>query len=158
MRMPRISVNRGLARGAPRVQHAGVRTVEAGRSRLMSASLQPPADPFAAFVPSNDQPFDERWLCHLLRRAAFGVTPERMKKWSGKASADVIDWLLDYDPSEDPFDALVNELEGFVNFTRESSVASYWLYRMLNTPHPLQERIAMFWHGRFATGAGKVGN
>jgi uncharacterized protein (DUF1800 family) len=53
---------------------------------------------------------------------------------------------------------MVDGLEGFVNLTEPRSVASYWFYRMLNTPHPLQERVALFWHGRWATGAGKVEN
>jgi uncharacterized protein (DUF1800 family) len=124
----------------------------------MPASVEPPADPFKPYVPSAQQPFDERWLCHLLRRSAFGATAERLKLLEGKSPEAVIDWLMSYDPQQDPFDALVNELEGFVNFNRADSVASYWFYRMLNSPHPLQERIALFWHNRFATSAGKVGN
>src|SRR5438034_7446138 len=99
----------------------------------MPATFQPPADQFATYVPSKEQPFDERWLCHLLRRAAFGATADRLKQFDGKSPSEVIDWLTTYDPAEDPFDALVNELEGFVNFTRVESVASYWFYRMINS-------------------------
>ena len=32
----------------------------------------------------------------------------------------------------------------------------HWLYRMINSKHPLQEKIALFWHGVFATGYGKI--
>jgi len=28
----------------------------------------------------------------------------------------------------------------------------WWLTRMLETPHPLQEKMTLFWHGHFATG------
>ena len=54
---------------------------------------------------------------------------------------------------------MVEGLEGFVNLTncRTRSRAT-GIYRMLNSPHPMQERIALFWHGRFATGSGKVDN
>jgi uncharacterized protein (DUF1800 family) len=31
-----------------------------------------------------------------------------------------------------------------------------WLFRMLHSPRPLQERMTLFWHGFFATGYTKV--
>jgi uncharacterized protein (DUF1800 family) len=34
----------------------------------------------------------------------------------------------------------------------------YWLYRMLNTQAPLHEKVALFWHGHFATSKRKVNN
>src|SRR6266536_1046579 len=30
--------------------------------------------------------------------------------------------------------------------------APRWIYRMINTKRPLQEKMALFWHGVFATG------
>ncbi|MEO6437224.1 MAG: DUF1800 domain-containing protein [Tepidisphaeraceae bacterium] len=122
------------------------------------SQTNPPTDPFSPLVPSADAPLDTRLVCHVLRRCAFGATPERLARFKDKSPADVIDWLLEYDPAGDPFESLVDGLEGFVNLTQPNAVASYWFYRMLNTPSPMQERIALFWHGRFATGAGKVGN
>ena len=35
-------------------------------------------------------------------------------------------------------------------------VAAWWADRMVATDHPLQEKMALFWHGHFATGADKV--
>jgi uncharacterized protein (DUF1800 family) len=110
------------------------------------------------YEPSASEPWDTRRLCHLLRRAAFGPTPGRIEKFKSRDVYEVVDWLLEYDPETDPFEGAVDELEGFVNFTRSDAVASYWYYRMLNSPQPLQERLALFWHGRWATGAGKVDN
>src|SRR5439155_18716336 len=124
----------------------------------MPDQAQPPANPFGTFAATADQPFDTRKLCHLLRRTAFGVTPKRLTDLRDKTPAEVIGGLVDFDPQDDPFENAVENLEGFVNLTEPRSVASYWLYRMLNSPHPMQERIALFWHGRFATGAGKVEN
>jgi uncharacterized protein (DUF1800 family) len=124
----------------------------------MPAIFPPPAEQFAAFEPSTQQPFNERWLCHLLRRAAFGVTNDRLNQFKGKSPREVIDWLTSYDPMKDRFDDLAMELEGFANLDRPDTVASYWFYRMLNSPQPLQERIALFWHNRFATSAAKVGS
>ncbi len=36
------------------------------------------------------------------------------------------------------------------------SAQSYWLYRMINTKRPLEEKVALFWHGLFATAYGKL--
>src|SRR5215207_7618855 len=114
--------------------------------------------PFEEFKPSQSEPFDLKRLCHLLRRTSFGVTPARIMAAKGKPPSEVVDSLLNYDPANDPFDSMIAGLEGFVNLTDQRSVASYWFYRMLNSPHPMQERIALFWHGRWATGSGKVDN
>jgi uncharacterized protein (DUF1800 family) len=121
----------------------------------MTATSTQPADGLQPYLPS-DRPLDSRWLNHLLRRAAFGTTPARTTQLQGKNLTEVLDWLFNYDTSQDPFAPLVDQLEGFVNFNQTSSVASYWYYRMLNSPHPLQERIALFWHNHFATSGGKV--
>jgi uncharacterized protein (DUF1800 family) len=121
-------------------------------------AMKTPDQPFEKFEQTGAEPLNERRLCHLLRRTSFGVSPKKLAAMKGKSADEIIDSLLDFDPMVDPFESMVNELEGFVNFTLANSVASYWFYRMLNTPHPMQERIALFWHGRWATGAGKVEN
>ncbi|MDP6454209.1 MAG: DUF1800 domain-containing protein, partial [SAR202 cluster bacterium] len=36
------------------------------------------------------------------------------------------------------------------------SAQAYWIYRMVNTARPLEEKIALFWHGLFATGYTKL--
>jgi uncharacterized protein (DUF1800 family) len=35
-------------------------------------------------------------------------------------------------------------------------LAAWWLLRMVQSPAPLQEKMTLFWHGHFATGADKV--
>ena len=124
----------------------------------MQSNSSPPDRPFEPFAPSTSDPFDTRRICHLLRRTSFAATPQRVEAAAKKSPAQVIDGLLNFDAENDPFDSLVSGLEGFVNFTQPASVASYWLYRMVNSPQPLQERIALFWHGRWATGSAKVDN
>src|SRR5207249_8488254 len=37
-------------------------------------------------------------------------------------------------------------------------LAAWWLYRMLRTPHPLREKLTLFWHNHFATSLAKVQN
>ena len=35
---------------------------------------------------------------------------------------------------------------------------AWWLHRMLYSPHPLQEKLTLFWHNHFATSNAKVQN
>ena len=37
-----------------------------------------------------------------------------------------------------------------------TGLQAIWLYRMIFTPHPLRERMTLFWHGHFATSIAKV--
>src|SRR5262249_16365339 len=37
-------------------------------------------------------------------------------------------------------------------------LAAWWLYRMLYSPHPLNEKLTLFWHNHFATSNAKVLN
>ena len=35
---------------------------------------------------------------------------------------------------------------------------TYWTYRMVNTPRPLEEKMCLFWHGTFCVGYSKCQN
>ena len=37
-----------------------------------------------------------------------------------------------------------------------TGLQAIWLYRMIFTPHPLRERMTLFWHNHFATSIAKV--
>ncbi len=115
-----------------------------------------PTNPFQAYVPSREDPFGARRLGHVLRRCAFGADPQWLDRFNGKTPRDVIDWLLDYKTDTDePF---TGRLIPGLNFPFKSGrdVQNWWTYRMLESPRPFQERIALFWHGHFATAISKV--
>src|SRR6185503_1129747 len=60
-------------------------------------------------------------------------------------------------PAEDPYEAMLSGLSGVLSPTSTPEGAQeWWLFRMLDTAQPLQERIALFWHNHFATSTGKV--
>ena len=42
--------------------------------------------------------------------------------------------------------------------TTASQARAWWLYRMLYSPHPLREKLTLFWHNHFATSNAKVNN
>ena len=37
-----------------------------------------------------------------------------------------------------------------------NALRAWWLRRMIETPHPLLEKMTLFWHGHFATNGGAV--
>ena len=117
----------------------------------------PPTDSAKPFEPSAGDPFDHRKLCHLLRRAALGVNQQRLRQFAGKSPAQVVEALTSYDPAEDPYEKMVSGLGGVLSPTNTpESAQEWWLWRMLDTAQPLQERVALFWHNHFATSTGKV--
>src|SRR5688572_19362188 len=61
----------------------------------------PPADLLKTFEPSPGDPFDHRRLCHLLRRAALGVSAVRVKQFTGKTPGQIVEALTSYDPVDD---------------------------------------------------------
>jgi uncharacterized protein (DUF1800 family) len=125
---------------------------------MAGVTSSPPSDPFSPFVPSASEPFDHRRLCHLLRRAALGVSTQRLQSRSGQTPSQVIDSLTAYDPADDrPYAELLAGLGGALSpIYNAEDAQKWWLMRMLDTPRPFQERIALFWHNHFATSTGKV--
>eukprot|EP00913_Durusdinium_trenchii_P008770 g8236.t1 len=118
----------------------------------------------------------ENWAAHLYRRAAFGAaarslesdTPawQRLQQAIKLGKARSIDQLLAGGPGQKDFDSLTDDIGASIartsnaanQFTRAQSekLQGWWLYRMLNTPHPLKERCTLFWHNHFATSVAKI--
>ncbi len=57
-----------------------------------------------------------------------------------------------------PMQAIVNKFFYWLRASRLETdrVAHWWGERMLKSPRPLQEKMALFWHGHFATNEDKV--
>ncbi|MFK7913563.1 MAG: DUF1800 family protein [Pseudomonadales bacterium] len=57
-----------------------------------------------------------------------------------------------------PIQPVVNQFFYWLRASRLETdrVAYWWANRMLTTTHPLQEKMALFWHGHFATNEDKV--
>jgi uncharacterized protein (DUF1800 family) len=53
---------------------------------------------------------------------------------------------------------MLEQMEGLFNLKEVEAAGRWWIHRMMYTPHPLQEKMALFWHNRFATSAAKVGD
>lgn len=80
---------------------------------------------------------------HLLRTAAFGATPEQVNEAvRAGLSATVADLL-----TKKTVPDVVLALEE----TYEDDVRKRWLVHLIESPNPLHENLALFWHDRFAT-------
>ncbi len=96
-------------------------------------------------------------MAHLMRRAGFGATRDELESYVNKGYEATVEELLNpTDPQSMPQD-IINRYHVDIHESRYGpSAAGNWLYRMITTNAPLQEKIALFWHGIFATGYTKT--
>src|SRR5438067_2414965 len=107
------------------------------------------------YKPSADNPWDLKKAGHLHRRAAFGATWDELHA-TAKAGPDAaIDRLLaGITPSaEDAATAAIMDRNARQNI---GQARGWLLARMLDGPHPLREKLTLFWHNHFATSVTKV--
>jgi uncharacterized protein (DUF1800 family) len=93
-------------------------------------------------------------LAHLLRRAGFGATRDELEAYATRGYANVVEDLLHPERFPEVEEDVVCRYYS-LGTTMEDSPAVWqgrWFYRMINTKRPLQEKMALFWHGVFATG------
>jgi len=96
-------------------------------------------------------------MAHLLRRAGFGATRQELERYLAKGYEAVVDDLLNpSDPQNMPDDVIRRYHPEQSELRDLSSSGAYWMYRMITTQCPLEEKIALFWHGLLATGYTKL--
>lgn len=124
-----------------------------------SASNIDPAWAWAPYEPDAKRPWSRALAAHLYRRAAFGATWAERDEAVKLGPAASVDRLCNPAPSPG-----AEQFQGTITMLAERAAAggnaqqlpAWWLYRMLNTPDPLLEKLTLFWHGHFATSAAKV--
>jgi len=96
-------------------------------------------------------------MAHLMRRVGFGVTQRELDELEKMEYDQVVDSVLDPGLSNHLSDELVLRYHTEVHEQRAGPwSAKQWLYRMVTTETPIVEKIALFWHGIFATGYAKT--
>ena len=100
---------------------------------------------------------DTALMAHLLRRAGFGATREELTAHVSRGYEATVEELLHPELAPELEEDVVRRYQMDQNSLMliESSQA-YWLYRIINTHRPLEEKMALFWHGLFATAYGKL--
>jgi uncharacterized protein (DUF1800 family) len=106
----------------------------------------------------------DRRIEHLLRRAGFGARPDEIEYYGEMSVPQAVDALLDYENIKDDIDNFLGR-PGYVNVTNrgqflpQSNIVDArqrWLFRMVHSDRPLQEKMTLFWHNHFATAYTKV--
>ena len=118
-----------------------------------------PAWAWARYAPDGDRPWSRRLAAHLYRRAGFAANHAELNEAAQAGPAATLDRLCDPKPSPAAADfdqtvAALGERPAAAGYPRQ--VVAWWLYRMLGTSEPLQEKLPLFWHGHFATAAATV--
>jgi len=99
-------------------------------------------------------------MAHLMRRAGFGATRAELESLADQGYEEIVEQLLD-PGSEPPLDEyLLYRFHPVTEMPTQhySGGQPNWLYHMVNTQRPLQEKMVLFWHNVFATSNDKVDN
>ncbi|ETX07147.1 DUF1800 domain-containing protein [Candidatus Entotheonella palauensis] len=97
-------------------------------------------------------------MAHLMRRAGFGATREELEARVAQGYEATVEDLLHPEAHEavDTYDLLRYHPWAWKPGTIQGMGASEWMYYMVNTQRPLEEKMVLFWHQVFATGVSKV--
>jgi uncharacterized protein (DUF1800 family) len=92
------------------------------------------------------------------------MSPDERARLSDMPIASLIDMLVDYEQQPDDVDGKIGQ-NAYVGITTRGQFSpntaiddarQRWLFRMIHTQRPLQEKMALFWHNHFATAYTKV--
>lgn len=131
--------------------------------------------------PLDPRQWDADKAAHLLRRAGFGGSPSDVARLNEAGLEVAVDELVNYHgvpwtndpPPVDPIVAEAPERDELRQMTEEErrafaekrrqaeqrtieEVRLWWLERMIESPRPLEEKMTLFWHGHFTSGAREV--
>jgi len=139
----------------------------------------PPAPSRAADLSPRPNAWGREQAAHLLRRAGFGGTPEEIDALAAMGRRKAVDSLLNYESTRsnatrppvermEPVERAAMRLasEDERQKIRQERMAKdqvqmhllrrWWIQQMIETPRPLEEKMTLFWHGHFTSGAREV--
>jgi uncharacterized protein (DUF1800 family) len=102
---------------------------------------------------------------HLLRRAGFGANADDLARFEDASVSVAVDYLVEYDRQADDVDANIGQAAyvgitsgngPFSPYTNIEHARQRWLFRMVHSQRPLEEKMALFWHNHFATAYSKL--
>src|SRR5689334_21712605 len=101
---------------------------------------------------------------HLLRRAGFGVSAAEADTFSKMSPSAAVNYLVDYEGRPDDVDARIGRPDHaqvkskdlFSPDTDIDDARQRWIFRMIHSRRPLQEKMTLFWHNHFATAYSKL--
>ena len=97
-------------------------------------------------------------MAHLMRRAGFGAARDELEALSAQGYEETIEELLS-PSSKEPVD-IYQFLRYYPMWWKPGTMGGLgqapWVWTMINTQAPLQEKLCLFYHNIFATGVAKV--
>jgi uncharacterized protein (DUF1800 family) len=101
---------------------------------------------------------------HLLRRAGFGARPDELELLRPFSIPQAVEYLVNYEDVPDDVDSHIGapgyigmrSVGAFAPNTVITDARQRWLFRMVHSNRPLQEKMTLFWHNHFATGYSKL--
>ena len=100
---------------------------------------------------------DVELIAHLMRRGGFGASRRELAGYAAGGYEAAVEDLLDTDNADPMPDDVIRRYhpdQSAMMYPNGSAPA--WLYRMMSTKSPLEEKVALLWHGIFATGYPKI--
>ncbi len=100
---------------------------------------------------------DLELMAHLFRRASFGATRDELEAALARGYEATVEELLHPEAQPDVEEDLIFRYYVDMKEARQIDPGqAYWVYRMINTKRPLEEKLTLFWHALFATGFAKL--
>src|SRR5512145_1953130 len=101
---------------------------------------------------------------HLLRRAGFGISSEDVEIFRDMSPSAAVSYLVDYEGRPDDVDARIGRPDHAQIVSKDlfapdidiDDARQRWMFRMIHSRRPLQEKMTLFWHNHFATGFSKL--
>ncbi len=131
--------------------------------------------------PLDNEDWDRAAAQHLLRRAGFGGTADQVDELYRLGLDAAVERMIQFEAQtftcpEPHFDEMAldrydrSELRKMTEQERQAyqqkrqmrereahqETRCWWLERMATTPRPLEEKMTLFWHGHFTSGAREV--
>ena len=113
-----------------------------------------PGRAWAPYEPSARCPWNAARAAHLYRRAGFGPTWGELQQALKAGPQRTVDRLLRPDTDVASFNGTCEDYEKAAASSGPAGpLRAWWLRRMIRTPHPLLEKLTLFWHDFFAVSA-----
>ena len=99
-------------------------------------------------------------MAHLMRRAGFGAPREELERRAAAGYEATVEELIHPENTRpaDEYTLLRYQPAALLPGGNPPMGNVHWMFHLVNTQRPLEEKMALFWHHVFATGNSKVDN
>src|SRR5262245_56959849 len=95
-------------------------------------------DSARAWDPAPAEIWNRKWAGHLLRRAAFGATPEELRRADREGLAKTLDRMMIGEPTAEDRLRLLADTGKRAAAGEIDALRNWWVYFLLHSGHPLR--------------------